>query len=629
MKNLCDVEVERAAINCLEDRLINTSHLMGNFLRNDKTPSIDGEISFVKEKKKNIKREDYLHKEKIPVQIKGRRWKRESFPGTYAYDLEVQDLNCFREMGGATLIVVLIKESNPYERKVYFNNISGLEAQKMLSSKNSSTIRIKVIPLPQDQLLDDLFLTFANDILKQRIIDNFKDEEEIDHLIKNEGYIKINQIYSFNDSNFLPQDVPLCQKKIISYLQPPTHSIKPFYYIPYFDDEIQLELNKGVISECYGPVTINEHKYFDEAIQTISKDKIILKIGHGLTLSKERNGSKSTINLIPRGTLAEQIVEMDFWINMVEKKGFNVEDQLIELPEDLVKSDHYLNQFKKDFYFRLKLMKAVLFLNMGDKFNDYPLEKFDGTPLSVFFLLVKGICNHTLFKLKTISIPFTVFQIGECRFIVALKKENKDEFRIDTFQNFNEKIILDDLSYSKYSFISPRMLNSLWNIQKNDLLNFLKKIPENEFEAGEMNELIIRLIQAYDIQANSSFLEIVEETLNWRYKNNDPFLSEKFFRLHLIHVSKRKGKELNEENKIYLLKLQNQPLKDKKLQFIANLLLDSSKKGQENLKLLKDLKKENFLIEIDPIMAFFNKKRYLEQISICYKNLENSLGLLT
>lgn len=244
--------------------------------------------------------------------------------------------------------------------------------------------------------------------------------------------------------------------------------------------------------------------------------------------------------------------------------------------------------------------------------------------------LVEDIYNHTVFKIPEREFfPLGIVPIGECQFIVALKKEGQNEFRIETFQNFNEKIVLNNLNCSKYGFLTPSMLNKLWNISSNDLLDFLKKIPKDEWEAREMKELIIRLIQAYDIsnEANSHFLDIVKESLNWRYKNNDSFLSFDFFKTSLIQISKRRGNILSEEDKKYLISLQNNPIKDKEFRFIASGLLDQVKGNKKNLKALKELEKNNPLIKINPAMLFVNKKRYIDNIFSTYEPVERILGL--
>lgn len=356
MKVLSTLETEQAAINCFWDRLLNTKHLLGDFMSNDKTPCIDGKILFVEKKKKNLRKKDYLGKVEVPVQIKGKLWKQEDFPSTHFYDLSVEDLKYYQEIGGTTLIVVLIKESNFYDRKVYYKNISGLEARKLLLKKNSSRQRIGVIPLPPDNYLDNLFFNFAQDVLYQRNSDPIN-PDEINSLTQNYGYSIVNPIYGFDDSEIFPEDVPLYQKNITSYLK--SSGPGPIKWIPFSHDPTLSELKEGKFSESFGPVKINDVEYFDEAIQIWSEDKIILKVGIGLTLVTLRNGGRKYMELNLHGTLAEQIIDLDFWIKMIDNNGFMVGENFIEIPEDL--KDKYLTDFKEAFDKRNKLVYPIIF----------------------------------------------------------------------------------------------------------------------------------------------------------------------------------------------------------------------------------------------------------------------------
>lgn len=157
------MNVEKLAVDYLDDLFSHTSQLEPHFNSGDKEPVWDGFVYVYKDHGSQHKKENLLRR--VPVQIKGTQQKLVRDGDGVRFQLEVADLRAYLTERPTAFFVVWMDE-NGNNRKPYYRVFAKADAAEILNAIKSGgkTVKLSFTPLPtKPDELEALFLQLARE----------------------------------------------------------------------------------------------------------------------------------------------------------------------------------------------------------------------------------------------------------------------------------------------------------------------------------------------------------------------------------------------------------------------------------------------------------------------------------
>lgn len=306
MQNVNAGKIERSAIRALEALVDKYPRLSSQIQKNDKYPVWDGDILVYSA---NVHSVQFL-KDRIPVQVKGRLVKTNSFSnGTLSYQLNVNHLKVYCNSGGIIFFVIEVDASEV--SKIFYKSLLPIEIKHILKKSESR----KTVTVKFNELTDTSYINL------QLICDDF--------------LIHRKKQYSL-ESPIQPAAFEMV--KTVSLFAPTTdfayllHNETFFYMGP--ADFPPLMAEKGqvvsVASDYKCKVKISR-EYFSKIKIERSKNGYKIVFGSKLELDcreeEKDQQARKQFKVLLEGPLNEAKNTADFIADLVDKKNFKIDDK--------------------------------------------------------------------------------------------------------------------------------------------------------------------------------------------------------------------------------------------------------------------------------------------------------------
>ncbi len=480
--------------------------LSKNVKEGDKEQSTDGFLSIYLENPD--KKTNFYNN--IDVQVKGRTSKNLPTAKNINFQMEIQDLENYKKLGGCIVFFVAFtkdfKDFNIYIKPLLPYEINII-LRKGKKSKNEKNVSIRFKEVDKDDYLE-----------LERICYQFQQDK--------------NKQYSYKEKNYTLQDLKNEKGQFeISWSVPKNYELKTIdmfnedkfmYFIPDGLERVKIPVGMGKIHSVgfkidNETIEINNKEYKVNIEMEKMQNDTIYKIGNSIIY----NETKEYIYINLAGSFNMMDREIEIVENLIKYGKLTLGNKTIEVELKNVSIVH--NQID---YIR-KLQKICEVLRIEDEiFVDFR----DKESIKNIQLLNQGIinkktidfqCTYGAFvcKLKIFNINIAIF---------AKKEENTPLYKImDLFEELmNDSLIYFKLKgkiiniqpkfaifqQSKFMGFENSILTSANIINKyNDLLLILKKFEKNPINEKNLNSFELELIKTYDKIKDIRILEFAQK----------------------------------------------------------------------------------------------------------------------
>ena len=578
--------IEKAAINYLTDELIVTKKLSPDISKNDKEPSWDGNIYIYRGT--NFSKENLLGR--VPVQVKGKQEKSKNLKKEkISYPVEIVDLKNYLSDGGVIFFVILINEENLKKRKIYYADLPPVRLKiELEKSKNQITKSIKFKEFSSDnQRKVSILLNCLQNFKKQS---SFSDIPllTIDELNKNN--IERIEIPFVSIKEEIPQKA-LLNSDIYLYARLKNSPI--FQPVKVLIDELETHEKQKI------DISIDNKKYYS-SIQVIRKKnstKFILGESFSLIITEDKKIAK--LNYKNSDKIKVLANDLEFMIHQIEKGYFLFNGKKIEIDyKNTDFSNFNLKEQKEDLK---KIKEIVQLLNILNCQEDLKLSEITKEGWRQLNYLIKAFVYDELVEgLVEPSFSVRVFNIGQLKFLICVKKEEDEKYKLLDFfkEEFSTEIELQNgkkFPTSQYIILKKEDLYSVNNIKYDILLSSFKKIKRYSETIESINQFLLKLILAYDESQKKEILLIAKEFSEWicsEFSEEELIYSIK--ELNKLQIIKRLRKLNNEEKeKIYEI-LENKDINDE-IRFGSYVLLEQKVAAKRYFEKLNEKSKKEFI----------------------------------
>lgn len=585
-------EIEKIAVNEIEEVILNADLLYPNINKGDKEPSFDG---FVYAYRNNKKTKDCLEC-RVPVQVKGKiesdQSKRE-----IKYPIEISDLRNYLNEGGVVYFVVYISEDKS-KKTIYYTELAPLKIEGILKeAKEAKTksIKLKRFPNKKDSV-EAIFLNYEINKKHQfSFIGNklFSIEE-----LKNTDRIEEIKIMMPVIGNKPPED-NLYDLDIYLYAKLKGSNIfQPVLETP---GVVFANVNKKK------DIRVGDKTYYNNIqLYSDSKGMKITRIGNSISITENAEDEDKRAFLFDIvDDLDKALIDLEFFIEFAKKGECYIGELKYLFPGEIddSKVENYKNTLQ-----RLQDFKTLLkYLNINKQVKIKSLKQDEYN--SIYFLKKALVDKSIIHGLNPNLKALTKVVIGDINlmlFFDRFDKKKPDTYRIYDF--FTNKIHLTytDSEKKKYFISQFTCLNKddfleCDNIVYNNILKSIKEVGTNNINILYTNNLMLELIKAYDVKSNIVYLDAAKKIGKWLKKDSNKQLDEEIIELNLLQIVKRKRKFTKKEIDV----LKNIALNGKNnfYKFAAYLLLEDKENYIRLYNRLTNKEKDSFM-EF-PISKFF------------------------
>ena len=508
------------------DWFIASSSVLEPFLdKNDRTPSWDGNIFVYKTK--SVK-SDFFGK--VPVQIKCERVK--IFNGnSRSFQFNLIDLENYYRDGGILVFVVEINSEN--ENQIYYASLVPSDLQDIIENIKKSNNKSKAIKLKK--------LEKTSTIVLEGVCKNFIINKNKQISIKDYPRLPIADAQTLMISGVTdgtPVERYLLNEE--QYLYGKRNKDEMKYFVKKINfDAIGIDVKKEV--------RIQSIIYFNNYEVVSKKNSTVIKIGKNISFDL------NTLKLVSNfsGTLAEQLLDNKFLVDIYEAKYFYIDNQKIEIKtpdEDTIIFERLLER-----YSRLKDVEALLniFSIENHKLNLDEVKGADDGSLKV-------LIDFMVYGKKVTKIPFTggikAVKIGNLVLGVVIFKKEDDTYTIENlFGSFGLARFFigkdtPDILASPYVTLQYNILLQLDNLSFDIIVKSIRNVKYTKDFAEHVNFFLLEVIKAYDKSEQIEYFKMANEIVAWlldKDKSNPIFNVNKY---QLIkrerNYSQREKKEL-------------------------------------------------------------------------------------
>ena len=600
-------KIEELATNKVRDKISLTDKLSPYINENDKTPAWDGTVLLYK---------DFNHPKKnivgrVDVQIKG-ELNNDFNKKTISFSVEIDDLNIYKNNGGAIFFVVYINKDDLDLRKIYYETLTPMKIQDYLKGREnqqSLTITLKEFPANKKNI-ESIFFIFYSNSEKQR---SFKDKPLIsfDDLTKRKDIKRITceiPDYLLEDNSWSPIDI-LLENDNHFYAEIEGSSI------PHPVDLTNHKL--AIISKYNGAVFTNGRAYNNYAETIQIKDNAILKLGESISFTFTNKSDSWGISYMPSDMLSHRIIDLEFLINAFEAKEIILGNNEMIIPLSELETNYKidLDSMRKEFELYRKIQHFLDILHITEDLNLKILEK--NSNWNEFMLFVEGVVDKkpisfTIENKESLCLNWK--KIGNLDILFLLQKvENTDDlYYVENY--FDAEIVLkivrDDIEYisSVYSAMTPENYSELSNVNFSKMLSSYKPFLEwNVKIFVSANFDLLNLLFAYDKaeKPKQIILETAKDIAKWIFDESGDNIPYNVKLINYLQTVKRERK-LNTEEQNQLLDIIDNSDTDIMSKTASYLLLDRHLEADRHFKKLEKPWQDDF--KSYPIYKFWKEK---------------------
>lgn len=465
------------------------------------------------------------------------------------------------------------------------------------SDSECKSYSVEFKPFPDDpMLITDILNFFATHKEKQAAIRSKAQLISLEELSKKENISEINITLTSHKPIDNPIMFMFTHDSYVYATTPAGFNIP----VDHFDKISVAQSTQGI------SIAIGNTVYYRNWHIRYEEDCMRFLIGKSITITRYNNENKMNFNFKFGGTLSERILDGEFFLNLMENRGFSANGMFLPfVPTD---SDN----FKRDeFCKKIEIYKeAKQVLQFHDVHEELNMDNLSDTDYRMLSLLVNAY-NGNEVRLADIGQPYGFINIGNLRILISTKKnEETGLFQIFNFYESMFRLFIKD-EHEKMHIV-PLPLG----LKKEDLVNcsnFSKEKIIKEFAEAQYNSItsenitlwLLELLKAYDTSKKSYLLETAHSIVQL-IKQNDKHIDKHTVRLNELQIIKRE-RTLNVAEKAELYKIISDAKDNIEIQIGAYILLDEA---DEAKKLLNNLSEERQQIFMEyPIYTLIDAKK--------------------
>lgn len=575
--------IEMSSINKLKDVLLRTEVIEPDIRENDKTPSWDGELRLYKSRE-SFNKDQLIGR--IPIQVKG-SWVERFQKGKASFRVDVSDLQNYLTDGGVMFFLVQIKNYDTY--KIYYSALLPFDLRKLIERASTrQTVQIKLEEFParyRDGILKILF-AFLKDKKKQATL--LPDVLSLRDLQKTEMDI---EQFGFSLPQTELQNKDTLFEELLKHPQ--------YIYAKPKNVSASFVVDKITISEIVehrkNPVKVNNEVLFENIdVVRLPNKKKLYKLGTDVTILIGSNNFN--INYSFQGTLHEQIRETKLILALMEKQPIIIGETRLPTDFSLDFHGHTVDDALARLTDLIRIDKVLKTLHIRKDLNLGSLSEKEWKGLNH---LINGIMEHQ-------PVPFNInggagigkLTIGNITALLVTKETpNKSGFFIKDFFAVNDLTLArngtpieDGCIISPYVMITANTLNTVDNIDLEEIVPSIKKFPYNRIYGEKIVLLILELLKFFDTNNSPVILDIIVQIIDFLQENDKT--QDELCQINRLQTEKRRRKLTREE--IHYLVSMKQPGIPLQYQLAANILLESFQEAQIVYEMLPDDERKIF-----------------------------------
>lgn len=608
------MDIEQRATSAIIDAISRSDYLKADIHSGDKKLSWDGEIEVYRKPSHNHSKRDFWTR--IPVQIKGKLYKKANNDDKLTYQVSTSDLRNYLNDGGVIYFVVLVFNNCENQQLVIFYAPLLPFDLKMLLKNNDEKqkISISLLPFPKD--IDDMtriIMNFANNMLKQQAyinaksitLSDIKNSNDIANMIDNYSFscVRLKGDIDVYDSLLHPN------ADIYVYAHTKLGITIPIIKLP---DLTKCEIS--INGHINANVAINNYVYYKEFIQRYVKtaDKIQeFYFGKSIKITcAESAKNEMQLSFSIKGKLSERINDTKFLIALLQEGYIEIDG------EKFLVGDITANSNKEDTINNLeKLLEWLLDVQELLKRLDVSRElDYDSVTLEeeqVLKILMTAILKCQTVRLSDVPGIFSYIKIGNLNICLSVFKARGDcnEYYVGNFfdsrlqvkaggESGNESLV------SYYTFFKCKIILECSNLNFSKMLDDIKRFPMSKIYADRLVYLLLELLHAYDESGRQDVLNMAIELAEW-LKDIDCFTPDVVLKLNYYQTILRR-RELTRSEIAELVSLTEKPNLPEEVYTGAHLLLKNQASAEVHFnKLASNLQRE---FEKYPIYHFWRHR---------------------
>ena len=527
--------IEKKAINALENYLEDSSLIDSNITSNDKEMSWDGNLYIYT--KEDIAKKNFLCR--IPVQIKGKTLN--CFKDEFSYPIETSDLRAYLPEG----VLYFVIQITPKGKRIFYCDLYPLTIKDMLKGHNNQkTISVKMSQLDMPIAEFEQFLIRFNRDCKKQVA----------AVIGNAKSFRIEDLQKQNIRKFnvtIPrQDNAI---KLFSYLS--TH---PTFIYAEIQEGVEWPIGDMPITMNFSkvmdkPVMVGNRTYFDSIRTTIKGNSMNVEIGGGLmelSYNIETQRFETIVSFhLKATTLKTAINEAEFVLALMEQQQISI--GIVDLGiSPNAQSEAMCKYYKEMLPHWRNLAKA---LNKIGYNGDLAINDISDTDAKTINILIDIMLKAQYYDLKDVKSGLVNLEFMNHNFLVWVARREDHKCVIGNAFDGTVQLqchLADDVPVPAtiYSYLSSAKLWEICdNIDYGGMINAYDHLPKNEPVIFEMaNTDVLEMLKVADklTEDNTKKLQLLDAAQGltaWLDENDKVTNMPHAYKLNDMQIRKRRN----------------------------------------------------------------------------------------
>lgn len=531
MSNVNTKRVEESATTALKAALLRCPILDSYIDSNDKTPSWDGTVFVYKSEK--TKKDNLVGR--VPIQIKGTE--KAIVSDTATFSCSVADLKNYYKDGGCIFFLISV-DLNSGNSRIFYKILLVVDLDKIIKGageQKTSVIHLKLFPTEANEI-SSIFMGFTDNVHKQMGFIG-KDIPTLESLEKSGAEI--------TSLTFTASGIGLTRDELPKFLS--THDFYLYATIKGLNVDIPIDkVTKAIVSRPVdGEVRIKERSFFSTYQVVYKNGKPTIRIGKGISVDMGAENNHITVHTDRPDTLSDFIVEVEFFLEMVEQgeltlNGVTLSLNGVSLP-DLQKRKKLL-EYGKDVKKMLDYLGVTeeLYLNNLSEADEKNLRNFTG---AVIYNRKIGFPNIDQDQFCG------AFKIANLVIWIWAARQSDGMYSIESFFNLHQTVIFaeDDVDLKKpirtsqFVLFDKKELLHISNMDYEMVYSDISQMPSSPEYCMKVNFLVLNMISAYDEQTkhDEKLLDLAERICDW-LRSIESGIDPNILLLNKFQITKRR-----------------------------------------------------------------------------------------
>lgn len=587
-------QIELLSTNKIKEIFARCNTLSPFIQEGDKEPAWDGFIYLYYNNTDN-KQDNKTLKGRIPVQVKGKTYKKSITTPTYP--IRLTNLENYNREGGVAYFVVFIKDNEYYS---YYALLAPIELKRYIKlgkGQEKVSIRLKPLDSISTQDLEIEFQEFFDDCKRQtsfadKKILSLEDALKDGHKIKFSGYCK-------DKENAFEK---LINNPVFLYAEINQGNITCLY--PIGDQKFNVTPIKVINQD----ISVNGTVFYHQYTKCIQKQGCKISIGNCLDieLSKgEKDLFTGKINYKQQASKVSEIVtELEFIYSIANYQHITIGENKFSINSP---KENEINKLRQELSYWKRMQELFNKLHFN---TDIDITTLSNKDFSCLELLAKAILDKKEIPQSHELDFITTMDIANFTILLTAEQKQKGKYIIEDYFNPTKKIRIaykEDnkmLETSMFTGVFNREdFSSIINIDYNHLIpSYAEAYKNNPNLTDRANNDMLMALIAYDKQENKDIriLKAAKEISNWIIETNDR--NHELNIVNKFQIFKRERKLSKEEIRLLCSLISKQEMENS-MKVAIYLLLDNQNMAEYHFDLLST--EEQHFFKSLPIYHFW------------------------